>query len=323
LRFCFIVEDQYLHDAMPLAAVDPLVSRGHRVDVLEPGATVTSLRELGRRDKTYDAYVLKTATDGPGLSILEAAGAAGIPTINHWHAIRLVRDKAVAVARAQVQGLPVPRTYFVSSARLLRQIGRDDYPLVIKPNHGSAGRGIRRVDHPGQLSELGLEGEGGLHLLAQAYVPNQGFDVKLYNTGGEIFAVRWPSPLHPELDVVPAPTAVTPEMRAIALGFGRAFGLAIYGVDLVLSPRGWVAVDVNDFPSFHEVPDAAEQVAASIVRIAERAAAGRRGAGRWITTLLDRHLRCPPPAPSAEGCLGSARPCGTFEDTLHAPVLDH
>src|ERR1700740_3465697 len=92
------------------------LQRGHEVDLLEPQLTITSLTELTR--SRYDAYVLKTVSDGPGLSILEAAEAAGIPTINHSRAIRLVRDKVIATTRAIAHDLPTPLTYFVAHPSL-------------------------------------------------------------------------------------------------------------------------------------------------------------------------------------------------------------
>ena len=263
LHLCFILEAEYLDDEMPRAVAECVRDLGHIVDFLEPNASVTELGAQGAYG--YDAYVLKTAPDGPGLSLLEAAGAAGIPTINPHRAIRLVRDKAVAVAMATFSGLAMPRTFFASTPNLLSLIGAHNYPLVIKPNKGSGGQGVFRVDHPGQLAELGLEADRVV--LAQTYVANLGFDVKVYNTGQEIFAVQWPSPLHLDLGVTPRLLPLTAELRDICLAFGRAFGLKIYGVDLVASERGWVAVDVNDFPSFHEVPDAAARLAVSVLQM--------------------------------------------------------
>ncbi len=84
MNFCFIIEEQYRKDSMPIAALEQLVQWGHTVDMLEPQATITCLSDLIHQD--YDAYVLKTVSDGPGLSILEAAEAIGIPTINHSQA---------------------------------------------------------------------------------------------------------------------------------------------------------------------------------------------------------------------------------------------
>ena len=102
MRFCFIVEEQYRNDAMPLVIADQLHQWGHEVDLLEPQTAVTCLTDLVRQG--YDAYVLKSLADGPGMSILEAAESVGIPTINSSRAIRLVRDKAVAVAFARAIG---------------------------------------------------------------------------------------------------------------------------------------------------------------------------------------------------------------------------
>ncbi|MBV9231295.1 MAG: hypothetical protein JOZ18_18430, partial [Chloroflexi bacterium] len=54
---------------------------GHEVDMLEPQTMITCLSDLNKQG--YDAYILKTVSDGPGLSLLEAAEASGIPTINN------------------------------------------------------------------------------------------------------------------------------------------------------------------------------------------------------------------------------------------------
>src|SRR5919198_1490143 len=151
-RLRFIIEEQYRHESMPLAVADQLRRWGHDVDLLEPHATVTQLFDLVIQ--RYDAYVLKTASEGPGLSLLEAAEAVGIPTINNARSIRLVRDKAVAMAVARAHGLPIPATYFVAHPRLLSQIPLEDYPLVVKPSNGSACRDIYRLNQPADLATL-------------------------------------------------------------------------------------------------------------------------------------------------------------------------
>ena len=71
-----------------------------------------------------------------------------------------------------------------------------------------------------------------------------------YGIGREIFAVMRSSPLHPGHHVAEGQVRVTPELAAIAKAVRRVFGLDIFGVDLVRSARGWVAVDINDFPGF-------------------------------------------------------------------------
>src|SRR5207302_4942827 len=170
MRFCFIVEEQYRNDPMPMVIAEQLLQWGHDVDLLEPQTAVTCLNELA--EQGYDAYVLKSLADGPGLSILEAAEASGILTINNSRSIRLVRDKAVAATFARAHGLPIPTTYFVSHLRLLRQLPPEEYPLVVKPNNGSSCRSIYRLDSPADLAALQVElaKEQETFFLAQHYV---------------------------------------------------------------------------------------------------------------------------------------------------------
>ena len=93
VRLCFIVEARYENDVMPGAVVDVLSSCGHSVDVLRPNGTVTDLWDLLPTDVArYDAFVLKTVSEGPGMSLLDAAAAAGVTTIDDYRAIRLARD---------------------------------------------------------------------------------------------------------------------------------------------------------------------------------------------------------------------------------------
>src|SRR5438445_13555978 len=135
MRFCFIVEEQYRNDPMPMVIAEQLLQWGHDVDLLEPQTAVTCLNELA--EQGYDAYVLKSLADGPGLSILEAAEAVGIPTINNSRSIRLVRDKAVSAAFAHAHGLPIPPPSFAASPRLLKHIPPEEYPILVKHNDGS------------------------------------------------------------------------------------------------------------------------------------------------------------------------------------------
>lgn len=268
MHFCFVIEAQYRHEQMPLAVARQLVAWGHDVDLLEPQTTITCLSDLAK--KTYDAYVLKTVSDGPGLSLVEAAEAAGIPTINNARSIRLVRDKAVATAYAHAQGLPIPLTYFVTYPELLEQIPIEDYPLVVKPTNGSSCRGIYRVNSPTDLATLQIGETHTNFFLAQQYVENRGFDIKLYVAGPEVFAVAKRSPLHPEVPVEKRLIPLSVELRNLALLVGNRFGLEIYGLDVVETRDGFMVVDINDFPSFGQMPHAVTLVSSEIVCIASR-----------------------------------------------------
>ena len=268
MRFCFILEEKYAHKPMPMVVADQLQQWGHQIEVLQPYAAVTSLTDLSLTN--YDAYVLKTVSEGPGLTILEAAEAVGIPTINNSRAIRLVRDKAVAVAYASAHGLPIPETYFVSHPRLLHQIPAEDYPIVVKPSNGSSCKGIYRLNSPDELEALEIAEAGESFFLAQRYAENPGFDMKVYVTGTEVYAamVRQ-SVLHGEVSEHFVP--LTPQVRKLALQVGKLFGLDIYGLDVVETPQGPAILDINDFPSFGRIPRAVVRISEYVLHAAKRA----------------------------------------------------
>jgi len=268
MRLCFVVEDRYRNDGMPLEVARRLVAWGHDIELLEPQRSVTPISEVIADGARYDAYVLKTVSDGPGLSILEAASAAGHRTINCARSVRLARDKAVAAAMARRHGIPIPLTYFAAKRDLVRLVPHELYPIVVKPANGSSCESVHLVRTPEQLPLLdGVLGDDRF-LLVQPYASNPGVDVKLYCIEDEIYATRQSSPLHPDVDVEPALIELPSELEALAREVGNVFGLSLYGVDVVESAQGWVVVDVNDFPSFKYVPDAVGRVASAVVRLA-------------------------------------------------------
>ena len=283
-RLCFIVEERYENDVMPGAVVDVLRSCGHHVDVLRPNGTVADLWDLLPTDVArYDAFVLKTVSEGPGLSLLDAAAAAGVTTVNDYRAIRLARDKAVAAVRARAAGIPFPKTWFASRTGLLDQIPADAYPLVIKPNNGSSLKDVYRVDTSEELARLAID--DSTRMLAQPYLANPGYDLKLYNSGDEVFATVKRSPLHPGADVVEEQIPVTPELRTLARAVGRVFGLDIYGIDVIRTDEGYMVLDINDFPSFGNVPQAAWRLARTVLRVTRRQAAARVAAQASAPTV--------------------------------------
>ena len=264
MRFCFILEEKYVHKPMPMVVADQLRQWGHQIDVLQPYAAITSLTNLFLT--SYDAYVLKTVSEGPGLTILEAAEAVGIPTINNSRAIRLVRDKAVAVAFAQARGLPIPLTYFAGHPRALVKVPHEAYPVVVKPSNGTSMQDIHLVRTSEEMAKLQLDDTS--YYLAMRYVENTGYDIKLYVTGQEVHAITKSSPLHGSIPEGEIP--VSREMLKLAQRVGQVFGLDLYGIDVLETAEGLMLVDINDFPSFYGVARKVSCVAEYILHAAYR-----------------------------------------------------
>ena len=116
-------------------------------------------------------------------------------------------------------------------------------------------------------------------LLAQRYLPSDGFDLKLYVCGRSVFAVYKPTPFNGDLAAAPRPVEATPAMVDLALRCGATFGLEIYGVDTIETPDGLAVIEVNEFPNFTGVPHAGECIADYVLSRA-RAARVQKGAAR-------------------------------------------
>jgi glutathione synthase/RimK-type ligase-like ATP-grasp enzyme len=268
MRLCFVVESRYRNDSMPLHVAQRLTEWGHDITVIEPALDPLDVTTFTA--ERFDAVVLKTVADGPGLTLLELVAASGGTTINDVAGIRRARDKAVAIGLALRHGLPVPATWFAPTIEQFAALNQSEFPLVVKPANGSSGEDVHvaysRADLGG-LAERYPAGEARFWL-GQRYVPNPGVDLKLYATGEGVYAELRTSPLVDKATDADRLVPVPADLVALVERVGLIFGLDIFGIDLVQGADGWVIVDVNDFPSFRLVPDAAGRVAGAILRLA-------------------------------------------------------
>ncbi|HBB67792.1 MAG: hypothetical protein A2X28_03680 [Elusimicrobia bacterium GWA2_56_46] len=205
---------------------------------------------------THDLYVLKdTGEMALGLAgILHAAGAV---ILNPYPASVILRDKIASTGVLKAAQLPVPETYVTAELRQLAPLLRDG-PLVVKPYRGKGGEGVRIVNEESELVQSpACRGP----VFAQRYRKPDGPDHKLYVIDGQVFGVlrKWPAVTYEEK--LGAPLTVTPSMRNYALRCGEAFGVKVFGLDVVVSKGEPYIVDVQSFPGFKGVPDAALRLA--------------------------------------------------------------
>src|SRR5919197_4104587 len=73
----------------------------------------------------------------------------------------------------------------------------------------------KQVDRPADLAKLKIAKADHGFFLAQRYVENAGFDIKLYVAGTEVYAVAKRSPLHPDVHVDQGLLPVTPALREL------------------------------------------------------------------------------------------------------------
>ena len=229
-----------------------LRERGHDVTSSIPEEQLSSLHNL---KSDHDVYLLKSYTQ-LALTLAGALSAQGANLINPYFGCVAARNKIVCYQALKSAGVPVPNSWVTADLKLLTPL-LHRHALIVKPVMGWRGEGIRIIRHERELAADPLYlGDA----LIQEYIENAGEDLRLYVAGEEVFGIRKRfSSTSYAADG--EPTAVSPEMRSIALLCGKVFGLRLYGIDIIEGADGPRVVDVNYFPGYKGVPDAAPVVA--------------------------------------------------------------
>lgn len=267
MRFSIIAETRYLGQRMPGSLHRTLLEAGHCADIICSDDAVCDFRS---RMPFFDGYDAAISRDRSliGLFLLAWAEKLGIAVINSRAAIEGVRNKAEMTATLAASGIPIPLTIICRGPDQLKSLPDSYFPLVLKPNFGDNGNGIRVVTS----EDVGrIKFRDASVLLAQKYVPNDGLDLKLYVAGDRVWAVRKPNIWtsnngHSHVSQVP----VDEDMRTLAVRCGAALGLEVYGVDALPGPSGIQVIEVNEFPNFTGIDEAPRVVADLLIKRARQ-----------------------------------------------------
>jgi len=248
-------------------AMRALSDRGTIVDVIHPSPRVVDLSTLRVE---HDLYVLKKISDFT-LSIAGVLHTQGATIVNPYPTTVALRDKIIGCAILQAAGVPTPATYVVPRADRLAPL-LDEGPLVVKPYQGACGFEVRVVRNLSDLADVPARKEP---VLAQRYHVPEGRDRKIYSIGGRLFGVKKTFPALTEEEKHGEPFTPSTELCEIALRCGRAFGIDLYGVDIIESEGQPYVVDVSSIPGFKGVPDAPSHLAEYFYAAAKRSAERR------------------------------------------------
>ena len=255
------------HSYWPLVA-QAVAEAGAVVDVVHPPRGALDLATLG---VNHDLYVLRKLS-GLALSLAGALHELGAAILNPYPASAAVRDKIVASRVLQEAGIPTPATYVASDPQeLLAHL--DEGPLIVKPYLGAGGHHVQVVRTADELAAVPVNRREPV--FAQRYHPPEGRDRKIYAIGTELFGVKKIFPRRTDADKLGEPFDVGAELADIARRCGQAFGLELYGIDIIESGGRPYGVDVASAPGYKGVPDAPRLLADYIYAAAERAAQGQ------------------------------------------------
>jgi glutathione synthase/RimK-type ligase-like ATP-grasp enzyme len=206
----------------------------------------------------HDLYILKSHTE-LSKSLAGILHTQGARLLHPYPACVITQDKIIAMRIFKAAGIPVPASWVTGDLTLLEPVVRER-PLIIKPYLGHRGAGLHIVRDPAELRALAPPPSP---VLIQEYIRGSGEDLKIYVVGEQVFGVR--KPFSPASFTIPGtPCEVSPELQDIARRCGKAFGLGLYGLDVVESPRGPLVVDLNYFPGYKGIPGIAPVIAGYI-----------------------------------------------------------
>ncbi len=185
----------------------------------------------------------------------------GIPTVNSFAASQICDNKfqtTLAFVEADVPTLRTMVAYTPQSA--LDAIEEMGYPAVLKPNTGSWGRLLAKVNTRA-AAEAVLEHKavlGSFHhsiFYIQEYIEKPGRDIRVFVVGDRAIAASYRNANHWVTNTARGATSshapITQDIEGISLHAARAVGGEIMGVDLVETDEGLKVIEINVGAEFH------------------------------------------------------------------------
>ena len=224
------------------------------------------------RQPLADLYLLKSHAP-QALDVAHFVEQQGALVLNSWSASMACQDRLRMTEYMVKADLPWPQTQsfdtleeMVSQPEGLIQV---TYPFIVKSRYSHRGDLVDKVESRTQLQTLAAQWAKEPVIL-QELVASDGWDIKVWVIDEHIFGARRRTPLETTASKEDFPIA-TDELSKLFLPsiveIGRVFKLRLYGVDLIMTGRGPVVVDINAFPGFRGVPDAENALVTLVERV--------------------------------------------------------
>lgn len=262
MQICLIMDNPETPQHPVIAVALKELSERHTVRLLDV-RTLTGEQAIAEEQKhpQADLYLLKSHAP-QALEVGHFLEQRGARVVNSWAASVACQDRVLMAERMHEAHLPWPRTWSFSSLQALLDdndfLSTLEFPVIIKSYYSHRGDLVDLVRNREQLQGLAPQWSREPVVL-QEFAPGDGWDIKIWVIGDRIFAARRRTPLEPgasKEDYPIAPEDLPEEWARITREIGRVFDMRLYGVDLLVTAKGPIIVDVNGFPGFRGVPDA-------------------------------------------------------------------
>jgi ribosomal protein S6--L-glutamate ligase len=277
MRICFLMEPPRSANSVTYDIINQLKTSGADVEIVTERSGLINLEKF---TFDYDAYLFKSHSP-LAESLAAAAHYRQAKLLNEYPATMKVRDKILTCTMLLQAGIPTPRTFVTDSIETLRDVVRE-MPIVVKPYRGRRGQGIEICQNEADFNALiarragdgdGAEDDGGEDgtalgerlIFAQEYEDHEPFDYKAYAVGDYVHVIKRIFPAKTKEEKAGTPVGEDAELHDLVRRCGKLFGLELYGVDLIKTPKGYSVIEVNCFPGYKGVPQGGERIAKFIL----------------------------------------------------------
>lgn len=271
------------------------VLRGHDVSVLDYAKCYVTLerstpvvRYEGENISDIDVIIprISASLTKYGGSIVRQFEMQGVFTTTSSISLVRARDKLRSMQLLARAGVGIPKTVFARETADLEDVitQAGGSPLIIKVARGTHGKGVVLAETK-KAAEAVMQAfyVEGVNFLVQEYIQeSSGSDIRAFVVGGKVVASMkrqgldddFRSNIHQGGEG--SPIKLTEEERKTAQKAAKAMGLSICGVDMVLSDRGPLVLEVNASPGFGIEKVTGRNVAEKIIEYIEQNAKKQR-----------------------------------------------
>jgi ribosomal protein S6--L-glutamate ligase len=270
LRLALLTQDKGNYSCRRL--IEAAERAGHVIEALETRKCVLSMKDArpdilyeGKALPRFDAVIPRVGANitAYGCAVLRHFAMTGAYCLNGAEAIATSRDKLCAHQILARAGLPTPATASASASsaaeELIAAVG--GAPVVVKLLQASQGRGVVLAEtEAAARSVISAFQDLDATFLVQEFIAEAGgADTRIIVLGGKVIAaMRRQAKLgdfRSNLHRGGVAEAVRPgrEVREIALRAARLMDLGFAGVDVLISNKGPLVLEVNSSPGLQGI----------------------------------------------------------------------
>lgn len=271
--------------------------RGHKVEIIDHMKCVLFIEKKnpvvlyqGKKLDYFDAIIPRI---GASVTFYGAAVVRQFEMMKVFSAIEsqaLIRsrDKLRSLQILSRAGIGMPKTIFMDYSRdtegIIEAVG--GAPVVIKLLEGTQGLGVVLAENK-KAAQSVIEAFHGLHarIIIQEFIKeSRGTDIRAFIVNGEVVGAmkreatregEFRSNLH--RGGVATVIKLTRAQKAAAIVAAKKMGLGVAGVDMLLSKRGPLIIEVNSSPGLEGIETATKvDIAGKIIQYLEQHAGKKK-----------------------------------------------